>query len=147
MTLNRMLLPLALVLGGLLVLATNAEAAPSSSLTPTPKAYFGGKVHGHGTVVVTAPIHRHRHHRAVVRSCGHYEWRTERLWVDGELIGYDRFGRAIFTEGYWTTRRYRVWVEAPCHPRVRRGHVRRYRHVHPAPPVHPHVSVGVGFGF
>ena len=158
--LTRLLLPPALVLGGLLFMATDALAAPTTGLVPTSQALFGGHGHGHGRghgrghargrVIVAAPVAPRVVRRPV---CGHYEWRVERLWVDGEVIGRGRHGRPIVTEGYWTTRRYRVWVETPCHPRIRRGHVRRVRRAAPCddcgprPYVTPRISVGVGFGF
>lgn len=143
MKLLSMTLSAALLLGGLVLLAPEASAGPR-----------------HSTVVVTRTVPTRRVvTRTVVQPVvtGHYEWRVERVWIDGEVIGHDRFGRPIVTEGYWTTRRFKVWVEDRIvRPRIRRGHVHHVRHVRPVrrpihvrprPVVTPYVSVGVGFGF
>jgi hypothetical protein len=137
MLLRRALLPVALVLTLGLVSADLAQAAPVSAPLPSPGVAFGGVHVGFGVGVVVPLGPRHRHARPVrrVAPSGYWAVQRERVWVPGELIGYDRFGRPVVTEGFWTVESRRVWVRAE--PYVQRHVVR------PAP--RGRIAVGLSF--
>lgn len=130
MILRRLLLPVALlaVLG---LAATSARAAPLTAFAPLPDVAYGGRVHvGVGVGFPIGPVHRRA--RPVRTAPGHWVVRQERVWIPGEVIGYDVYGHPIVTEGYWTLRRTRVWVSQVRYvPRPRpRGHVAIGVHFH-----------------
>jgi len=81
---------------------------------------------------------RYERHSSVIRpsyNSGHYEWRTERVWISAARekvwtepvvrTGYDDCGRrvetivrhgrweVVFTPGHYEERRVKVWVNAP----------------------------------
>jgi len=129
MILRHLLLPVALV-AVLGLVATTAQAAPVSTLAPLPDLAYGGRVHvGVGVAFPIGPAPRRV--RAVHRAPGHWVVRQERVWVPGEVIGYDPYGYPIVTEGYWTVRSTRVWVS-------------EVRYV-PRPRPRGYVAVGLGF--
>ena len=123
MLLRRMLLPVAILLALGLVSADLAQAAPVRVPAPAPSVAFGG-VHvgvGVGVAVPLGPSYRrgYRGYRGYrgrrMRSHGQWVVEQERVWVPGELIGYDRHGHEIVTEGFWTVERRRVWVPVERH--------------------------------
>ncbi len=139
-----LILPAALVAGLALAVSSTADAAPlSSGLSGASGVAFGGT---HIDIGVSVPI-RGRHHRHArrtrVRHTGGY-WVTEyryenrRVYHGPELIGYDRHGYAVYSEGHWDIERVRVpvrrWVP---HRRV----VHRRVHRRPA----GHITVGGRF--
>jgi len=105
---RRALLPLAVLLALGLVAVDTAEAAPVPVPAPGPSIAFGGVHVGVGVVIPIGP-RRARPVRRVAPS-GHWVVEQQRVWVPGELIGYDRFGYPIVTEGYWSIESQRVWV-------------------------------------
>lgn len=63
------------------------------------------------------PVHYERPQRVIyhqpAQPTGHYEWRTERVWVPGQWV-YEtlRCGsqRQVWKPGHYITQRTRVWV-------------------------------------
>jgi len=132
MLLRRALLPLAVVLALGLVSADLAQAAPTPVPTPASSVAFGGIHVGVGVAVPLGPGPRRvRPHRRV-HPHGRWIVEQERVWVPGELVGYDRFGHPVVTEGFWTVERRRVWVPVRRHVvrPARRGHVAVGLHFH-----------------
>ncbi|MFV1959337.1 MAG: hypothetical protein ACC662_07980, partial [Planctomycetota bacterium] len=106
-----------------------AEAAPLSGLVPGPGPVLaGGVVIQVGLPALPPPPPPMV---VVVRPRVRWVWRTERVWVPSEVVGYDAHGHAIERVGYWTERRVRVRVR-----RRRRGRV-VYRRPRPGAPLGP----------
>ena len=80
---------------------------------------------GVGVAVPLGP-RRVRGRRHVVAPSGRWIVEQHRVWVPGEVIGYDRFGHPVVTEGYWAVERRRVWVPYRRHV-VRPAHGPRGR--------------------
>ena len=128
---RRALLPLAVLLALGLLAVDTAQAAPVPVPAPAPSVAFGGVHVGVGVAVPLGP-RRVRGRRHVAPS-GRWIVEQHRVWVPGEVIGYDRFGHPVVTEGYWAVERRRVWVPY-------RRHV-----VRPAHRPRGHVAVGLHF--
>lgn len=130
---RRALLPLAILLALGLVAVDTAEAAPLPAPAPGPSVAFGGVHVGVGVAIPLGPRRARRHHHVAPR--GRWVVEQHRVWVPGEVVGYDRFGHPIVTEGFWTVERQRVWVPYRRHvvhpaPRRPRGHVAVGLHFH-----------------
>lgn len=134
----RALLPLFAVLAlATTVFAEPAHAAPLGAGSHVQSGLvLGGRVFVGGGVQI--PIgHRHSSHDEVV-EVGHWEtrYREVRVYHPGRLLGYDRYGQAIYGEGYYTVRQepYSVWV---VERRVQRVH----RHTRPV----GFITIGTGW--
>ncbi len=139
MNASRISLGFALALGLVFLGTSAAEAAPVTGLVPAPAAIHAG---GFGVgIAVGVPIRvAPPPRRVVVAPSGYWTWRTESVWVPGQVIGYDGWGRAIQTQGYWTERQVRIWVSTPAPVTV-------YRRAPVVVAPRPRVTIGLGFGF
>lgn len=108
--------------GGVLV----ANAANCNTRTyyraPTRVVYQPAPV-----VYQQAPVVHHYHHQPAVvvhheraPRRGHYEYRTERIWVPGMWVVHDDGcgrSRRVWNPGHYQTSHEKVWVSAGCGPR------------------------------
>lgn len=149
MKLTRLVLALALLAGLPVLLAPSALAAPVTGLAPLPATLHAGHGHGHVSVGIGFGVPVTVPRPVVVAPAGYWTTRVEEVYVPGEVIGYDAWGRTVATEGYWTEQVVRVWVPAPRPVRVVHAAPawRPRRAVYYAPPPRPRPVTYVGFGF
>lgn len=131
MIFRSLFLPLALVAGSA-VAAVEASAAPmSASRGP---ALLGGRVHVGAGVGVDIPIHGGSTYGPshVVQPSGYWTTVSERIWQPGQLIGYDRFGQPIMSQGQWQVVQRQVWVPQThvVHYQPRRYYRRPFGNIH-----------------
>ena len=158
MSLRFLLIPAALVVALALAGADTALAAPLGAGSHAQAAVtFGPRIHVGARIGIPVGF-QGGHYREVVRyQPGYYETRTREVQVPGELIGYGRRGRPIYSEPRIEIETYRVWipgrrvVERVWVPNRRplflhRGHRGHPRHGYHRPYRTPRGRIEIGAG-